>query len=134
MTRAEAAEAARDQNGADLASSKRLHQSLMRRVKPLLMALREKGAESVKLGATLADMERRFLTYQSEAGDMIRALQDRETQLVADLEAERARRVVAEGRARHRPQPAAVGDPAPSAGHSLVARQPAPDIRRRRAG
>ena len=42
-------------------------------------------------------MERRFLTYQSEAGDTIRTLQDRETQLVADLEAERARRVVAEG-------------------------------------
>jgi chromosome segregation ATPase len=97
LTRAEAAEAARDLNGVDLASSKRLHQSLMRRVKPLLMALRDKGAESVKLAATLAEMERRFLTYQSEAGDMIRTLQDRETQLVADLEAERARRVVAEG-------------------------------------
>jgi chromosome segregation ATPase len=97
LTRAEGSEAARDAMAADLATSKRLHQSLMRRVKPMIAALREKNAESVKLAATLSDMERRFLNYQADAGETIRVLQDREMQLVADLEAERARRVVAEG-------------------------------------
>ncbi len=97
QSRVEAAEAAREAAASDLGTSKRLHQSLLRRVKPMIAALREKNAESVKLATTLADMERRFLTYQSEAGESLRALQDREMQLVADLEAERARRVVAEG-------------------------------------
>ena len=45
----------------------------------------------------MADFEKRFATYQAESGATIRHLQDKETHLVADLEAERARRVVAEG-------------------------------------
>ncbi len=97
LTRAEAAEAAREQVGEALATSKRLHQSLLRRVKPMIAALRERNAEGVKLAATMSEMERRFLAYQAEAGETIGALQDRETQLVADFETERARRVVAEG-------------------------------------
>lgn len=97
MTRTETGEAARDQFANKFALSKRLQQSMLRRVKPMIGALREKNAESVKLNATLADFERRFLTYQSEAGDTIRTLQEKELQLVAELEAERARRVVAEG-------------------------------------
>jgi hypothetical protein len=96
-TRAEAAEAGRDQFGKDLEGSKRLHQSLLRRVKPMIAALREKNAESARLSSTLSDIDQRFLTYQSESGDTIRSLQDRETFLVAALETERARRVVAEG-------------------------------------
>jgi chromosome segregation ATPase len=97
LARAETAEAERDHLHSELATSKRLHQSLLRRVKPMISALREKNAESVKLAATLSDFERRFLTYQTETGEAIRTLQERETQLVADLETERARRVVAEG-------------------------------------
>jgi chromosome segregation ATPase len=97
LARAVAGEAARDQVAEDLSTSKRLHQSLLRRVKPMITALRERNAEGVKLASTLAEMERRFLAYQSEAGETINSLQARETQLVADLETERARRVVAEG-------------------------------------
>ena len=97
LARAESAEATRDAFSNELATSKRLHQSLLRRVKPMISALREKNAESIKLAATLADFERRFFTYQTETGETIRALQEKETQLVADLETERARRVVAEG-------------------------------------
>lgn len=97
LKRAEIAEAARDQVTSDLATSKRLHLSMLRRVKPMISALREKNAETVKLTATLADFERRFLNYQTEAGEAIHSLQEKETQLVADLETERARRVVAEG-------------------------------------
>jgi chromosome segregation ATPase len=95
--RAEAGEAGRDQFGKDLEGSKRLHQSLLRRVKPMIAALREKNAESARLSTTLGDIDQRFLTYQSESGETIRSLQDRETFLVAALETERARRVVAEG-------------------------------------
>jgi chromosome segregation ATPase len=97
LARAENAETARDQRRGDLATSRNLHQSLLRRVKPLIASLRDKSAESGKLSATLADFEKRFATYQAESGATIRHLQDKETQLVADLEAERARRVVAEG-------------------------------------
>lgn len=97
LARAESAETARDQRRGDLATSRNLHQSLLRRVKPLIASLRDKAAESAKLSATLADFEKRFSTYQTETGATIRHLQDKETQLVADLEAERARRVVAEG-------------------------------------
>jgi DNA repair exonuclease SbcCD ATPase subunit len=96
-TRAESAEQVRDQFGKDLEGSKRLHQSLLRRVKPMIAALREKNAESSRLSSTLGDIDQRFLTYQSESSDTIRSLQDRETFLVAALETERARRVVAEG-------------------------------------
>jgi chromosome segregation ATPase len=95
--RAAGAEAERDDLAKEVASAKRLHQSLLRRVKPMISALREKNAETLRLAATQSDLERRFHDYQSEAGEAIRALQDREAQLIADLEAERARRVVAEG-------------------------------------
>ena len=97
LARADKAEAARDQTANDLAASKRLHQSLLRRVKPMIGALRERNAEGVKLTATLTDFEQRFLAYQTETSEAIRNLQDKETQLVAELETERARRVVAEG-------------------------------------
>ena len=97
LARAGGAETARDQLRAEVANSRNLHQSLLRRVKPLIVSLRDKAAESAKLTATLADFEKRFSTYQNETGATIRHLQDKETQLVADLEAERARRVVAEG-------------------------------------
>jgi chromosome segregation ATPase len=95
--RAAGAEAERDDLAKEVASAKRLHQSLLRRVKPMISALREKNAETLRLAATQSDLERRFHDYQSEAGEAIRALQDKEAQLIADLEAERARRVVAEG-------------------------------------
>ena len=97
LARAESAETERDKRRGDLATSRNLHQSLLRRVKPLIASLRDKVAESAKLNTTLADFEKRFATYQAESGATIRHLQDKETQLVADLEAERARRVVAEG-------------------------------------
>ena len=97
QSRAENAESARDQLRADLLGSRNLHQSLLRRVKPLIASLRDKSAERDKLASTLGDFERRFAAYQSETSAAIRHLQDKETQLVADLEAERARRVVAEG-------------------------------------
>jgi len=95
--RAETAESVRDHLRADLLNSRNLHQSLLRRVKPLIASLRDKAAESAKLSSTLADFERRFAAYQAETGAAIKHLQDKETHLVADLEAERARRVVAEG-------------------------------------
>jgi len=91
------AEAARDAHAKEAATSKRLNQSLLRRVKPMITALREKNTEGVRLSSAHAELERHFLDYQAEAGDALRNLQDRETQLVADLEVERARRVVAEG-------------------------------------
>ena len=97
QARGETAETTRDHMRADLMTSRNLHQSLLRRVKPLIASLRDKAAESAKLGATLADFEKRFATYQAETGASIKYLQDKETQLVAELEAERARRVVAEG-------------------------------------
>jgi chromosome segregation ATPase len=97
QARAESAEAAGEQLTKDLAASKRLHQSLLRRVKPMIAALREKNAESTKLAATLGDFEQRFLTFQTESAEIIRGLQHRETSLVAELEGARARRVVAEG-------------------------------------
>ncbi len=97
LTRTENAESARDALINELSTSKRLHQSLLRRVKPMISALREKNAESIKLSATLGDFERRFFTYQTETGETIRTLQEKETHLVAELETERARRVVAEG-------------------------------------
>ena len=97
QARAETAEALRDHLRADLLNSRNLHQSLLRRVKPLIASLRDKAAESAKLSSTLADFERRFAAYQAETGAAIKSLQDKETHLVADLEAERARRVVAEG-------------------------------------
>jgi chromosome segregation ATPase len=95
--RAAELEAARDAHAKEAATAKRLNQSLLRRVKPMITALREKNAEGVRLTSAHAELERHFLDYQAEAGDALRNLQDRETQLVADLEVERARRVVAEG-------------------------------------
>ncbi len=97
QARAQTAESVRDHLRADLMNSRNLHQSLLRRVKPLIASLRDKAAESAKLNSTLTDFERRFATYQVETGASIKHLQDKETQLVAELEAERARRVVAEG-------------------------------------
>lgn len=97
LVRAQTAEASRDQLAGDLATSKRLHQSLLRRVKPLIDGLRKKNAENIKLERTLADFEKRFETFQSETTESIRVLQDREAALVAELEVERARRVVAQG-------------------------------------
>jgi chromosome segregation ATPase len=91
------AETAREELAKDLLTSKRLQQSMLRRVKPLISALREKNGETTKLGATLADLEQRFQRYQLEAGEGLRSLSQKETQLVAELETERARRVVAEG-------------------------------------
>ncbi len=97
LARAVNAETERDNLANELGGSKRLHKSLLRRVKPMIGALRERNAESVKLTATLADFERRFRAYQSEGAETIRVLQDKETHLIAELETERARRVVAEG-------------------------------------
>jgi chromosome segregation ATPase len=97
LTRAEVGEAGRDQLAKDLATSKRLQQSMLRRVRPMIGALREKNAESEDKATTLANFERRFLAYQTEAGGTIRTLQEKESQLVAELETERARRVVSEG-------------------------------------
>ena len=97
LARAKSAEAERDELRQEAAAAKGLHQSLLRRVKPMISALREKNAEGVRLASTYAELERRFLDCQAESGEAIRLLQDKEAQLVADLETERARRVVAEG-------------------------------------
>lgn len=68
LARAESAEQSRDEIAKNLALSKRLQQSMLRRVQPMIGALREKGAESARLSDTLSDFERRFLTYQTETG------------------------------------------------------------------
>jgi len=68
LARAESAEQSRDEIAKNLALSKRLQQSMLRRVQPMIRALREKGAESARLSDTLSDFERRFLTYQTETG------------------------------------------------------------------
>jgi chromosome segregation ATPase len=97
LARAESAEQARDEVAKNFALSKRLQQSMLRRVQPMIGALREKNGENTRLNATLADFERRFAAYQKETGDTIRVQQEKVSALVADLETERARRVVAEG-------------------------------------
>lgn len=97
MQRAANAEAARLRIEKEIASSKKTQKSLLRRVKPLISALRDRTATAAELTAVVAELEERQQAAQRDGQALIEQMQEREAGLVAQLEAERVRRIVSEG-------------------------------------
>ena len=69
----------------------------MRRVKPLIAALRQKKTELSQMALRIEDLEGRFDSRRLELESVIEQLQEKMTVLIEDLEAERSRRILAEG-------------------------------------
>ena len=92
-----AAETARDSAQASFAAAKSQQKVLVRRVKPLITALRAKQAEAHQSAERTADLESRLEAKTRETVSLAGALEQRLTSMIAELEAEKSRRILAEG-------------------------------------
>ena len=93
----QAVEAARDSAHADHAMTKSQQRNLVRRVKPLIAALREKQIEARKLALQIEDLESRLDVRGRELEALNLNSETRLRALIEELEAERSRRILAEG-------------------------------------
>jgi crescentin len=92
-----AAEAARDAALVEHATAKAQQKTMLRRVKPLIAALREKQIEARRLELRAQDMESRLEARASEIAALSLNSETRMRALIEELEAERSRRILAEG-------------------------------------
>jgi hypothetical protein len=92
-----AAEASLGKALADQTKARSQQKTLVRRVKPLIGALREKQNESRQMTLRVEDMESRIEAKGREMIALTEQLEGRLTALTEELEAERSRRVLAEG-------------------------------------
>jgi len=92
-----AAEAARDAALVEYATAKAQQKTMLRRVRPLIIALREKQVEARQLGLRMHDMESRLEMRASEFAALSLNSETRMRALIEELEAERSRRILAEG-------------------------------------
>jgi hypothetical protein len=92
-----AAEAELDKTLAGNISSRAQRRAMMRRVKPLIAALRQKKTELSQMALRIDGLEGRFDSRRLELEAIIEQAQEKMTGLIEDLEAERSRRILAEG-------------------------------------
>ena len=92
-----AAEASRDAALLDHASAKAQQKTMLRRVKPLIASLREKHNETSQMALRIQDLDTRLEARASELATAAASSEARVRALIEELEAERSRRMLAEG-------------------------------------
>ena len=92
-----AAEASRDAALLDHASAKAQQKTMLRRVKPLIASLREKHNETSQMALRIQDLNTRLEARSSELATAAASSEARVRALIEELEAERSRRMLAEG-------------------------------------